>query len=148
MTDDDDIATQRMPLTPASQSDLDDVELLHEPALDKASIRRIILKEWFVRAFLARDGNDSFTYNNFMRLVTVEACPDGKDFKIEIGTTGDATLCNKLLIWFREPAARRPFNMCIIEDDTVIFEGNKECVNRILNHFFWPLGEGHGHLIM
>jgi len=115
----------------------DDEVLLHEPAVDIMAMRRIMLKEFFVRAFLLRD-EPTYTYANFMPLVTVEVSAN-KEAQFEVSTVNDSTLVDKLLIWFREPAkeGRRPFSTCLIENDRVMLESTAENVKFILDEFFF-----------
>lgn len=122
-----------------SDDDSDDDACLHEPAVDKLSMRRIMLKEYFVRAFLAREEPTyRYTYSGLMRLVTVELSATSDDVQFEVCTKDDPILVDKLMIWYREPSEnnKRPFSIFIIEEDRVLLEGTKENIAFCISDFF------------
>lgn len=125
-----------------SSIDTDDEVLLHEIPDSREAKKRIVLKEFFVRAFLIAFP-DFMSYRSFMPLVSVELSDDSREAKIIVESTDDELL-SYLIEWHREhhvPGIEPPklfFSVLSIFQDRLEFEASAADILNIYNAFMAP----------
>lgn len=124
-----------------SSIDSDDEALLHEYPGSREAKKRIVLKEFFVRAFLL--AFPQYTYRSLMPLVSVELSDDLREAKVIVESSNDELL-GHFIEWHREhhvPEIRPPklfFSVLSIFMDRLEFEASAEDVLHIYNVFMGP----------
>lgn len=127
----------------SSSIDPDDEALLHEPPSTVEAKRRIVMKEFVVRAFLLEDYNLPYTYRSLMPLVSVQVS-ETRDVKVTVSSEDD-NLLGHFIKWHRErmvPDVYPPrpfFSVLIIYPNKVEFEGTWEDVKKIYEFFMKPV---------
>lgn len=124
-----------------SSIDTDDEALLHEYPGSREAKKRIVLKEFFVRAFLL--AFPQYNYRSLMPLVSVELSDDLREAKVIVQSSNDELL-GHLIKWHREhhvPDIHPPklfFSILSIFEDRLEFEASSEDVLHIYNVFLAP----------
>lgn len=129
---------------PETALDSDDEVHLHEVPSSHEAKKRIVLKEFFVRAFLLEDYNRPlYNYRQLMPLIAVQLSEDCRDVSI-IVESSDTTLIDNCIKWFRErmvPESDPPrgfFSNLVITPNGVEFEATRDDVITIYNFFLGP----------
>lgn len=136
----------RTPSSSSSSLDLideDDEALLHEPPTSVEAQRRIVIKEFVVRAFLLQRYDINYDYRRLMPLVSVHVA-ENKDVKVSV-QSDDGDLLGHFIKWHREylvPDSDPPrpfFSVLVIHSNSLDFEGTAADLTNIYKVFRRPI---------
>jgi len=127
--------------------DVDDDALLHEAPSSRDAQRRIIIKEFVVRAFLYEEYDQpKYSYRTLMPLVSVQII-DSSLFYVTV-SSNDKVLLDHYIKWYRDRSVpgsnpHRPFfNSLIIHPNGLLnvidFEGSNDDLTTIYEIFLGP----------
>lgn len=119
-------------------SDTDDhsVASLHEKPVDRRAMRRVMMKEFFVRAFLAKHYNLPTLYSTYealMRLVTVEVY-GSHEAVWQVNVVNKRKLIDFLVQFYREEPDWF-YSLLIREDNIVIIRAKQQRLDTIVKAF-------------
>jgi len=134
-----DAATKESPSSPSPDgSDTDDhsVASLHEKPVDRRAMRRVMMKEFFVRAFLAKHYDLPSLYSTYealMRLVTVEVYGT-HEAVWQVNVVNKKKLIDSLVQFYREEPDWF-YSLLIREDNIVIIRAKQQRLDTIVKAF-------------
>jgi len=129
------------PTSPLTDDSSDD-DLFEKPE-NKLLMRQQMMKEFFVRAFLAKKypiPSNIYNYESFMPLVSVQVSAE-HEARWEISTS-EQSVVDHLVEFYRtrrnteEGGKRHWFSSCVLKKELVVFEATKEDVQFILRDFW------------
>jgi len=134
-----DAVTKWSPSSPSPDgSDTDDhsVASLHEKPVDRRAMRRVMMKEFFVRAFLAKHYHLPSLYSTYealMRLVTVEVYGT-HEAVWQVNVVNKKKLIDSLVQFYREEPDWF-YSLLIREDNIVIIRAKQQRLDTIVKAF-------------
>jgi len=130
-------ASPSSPLSDGSDSDGDtSVGSLHEKPVDRRAMRRVMMKEFFVRAFLAKHYDLPSLYSTYealMRLVTVEVYGT-HEAVWQVNVVNKKKLIDSLVQFYREEPDWF-YSLLIREDNIVIIRAKQQRLDTIVKAF-------------